>query len=41
MANLYLWEHPNAFNNLPMVAKIGNQCVETYGYKNVPQKSSC
>jgi hypothetical protein len=38
MAHLHLWEHFNAFNDLPLVAKIGNQSVETYGYKNVHQR---
>jgi hypothetical protein len=36
MVNLHLWEHPNAFNDLPMVAKIRNQSIKTYTYKNVP-----
>jgi hypothetical protein len=38
MANIQLRDYPNAFNDLPLQAKIGNNTVETYAYKNVPQR---
>jgi hypothetical protein len=38
MANIQLQNYPNAFNDLPLQAKIGNNTVETYAYKNVPQR---
>jgi hypothetical protein len=36
--NIQLQNHPNAFNDLPLQAKIRNNTVETYAYKNVPQR---
>jgi hypothetical protein len=38
MANIQLQNYLNAFNNLPLQAKIGNHTVETYTYKNIAQR---
>ena len=38
MSNLNLVNYPNSYNDLPSQVKIGNQTVETYAYKNTPQR---